>query len=85
MSDIGSLPGELIAYGADEVMIMDAPWFKDFNDHIYGEVMLDLVKKYKPEIVLIGRATSKRKVSCSSYFVGASYRTYCRLYIIRNR
>lgn len=48
----------LIAYGADEVLIMDEEWLNDFNDHIYGEVMLDLINEYKPEIVLIG-ATSK--------------------------
>ncbi len=62
-SDIGSLPKELVAYGADEVMIMDAPWLKDFNDHIYGEAMLDLVKKYKPEIVLIGATSNGRSLA----------------------
>ncbi len=54
---IKSMAEELIAYGADEVLAMDAPWLNEFNDNIYGEIIVDLIKKYKPEIVLIG-ATS---------------------------
>lgn len=61
--DIKHLSKELIAYGADEVLIMDATWLKDFNDHVYGEVMVDLVNKYKPEIVLIGATSNGRSLA----------------------
>lgn len=56
--NIEHLGKELIAYGADEVLLMDKEWLNDFNDHIYGEVMVELIEEEKPEIVLIG-ATSK--------------------------
>jgi len=62
-SGVKHLSKELIAYGADEVLIMDAPWLKDFNDHIYGEVMIELVEKYKPEIVLIGATSNGRSLA----------------------
>ena len=56
--NIELLSHELLAYGADKVLIMDEEWLKDFNDHIYGEAMTALINEYKPEIVLLG-ATSK--------------------------
>lgn len=62
-SDVKHLSKELIAYGADEVLIMDAIWLKDFNDHVYGEVMIDLIQKYKPEIVLIGATSNGRSLA----------------------
>lgn len=62
-SEIQHLSKELIPFGADEVVLMDAPWLKDFNDHVYGEVMVDLIKKYKPEIVLIGATSNGRSLA----------------------
>ncbi len=62
-SDIKHLSKELIAYGADEVLIMDTAWLRDFNDYVYGEVMIDLIKEYKPEIVLIGATSNGRSLA----------------------
>lgn len=56
--NIGFLARDLIAYGADQVIMMDEEWLGDFNDRIYGELITNLVKEHKPEIVLVG-ATSK--------------------------
>jgi electron transfer flavoprotein alpha subunit len=56
--NIEFLAHELIAHGADEVLVMDEEWLNDFNDYIYGEAMTALISEYKPEIVLVG-ATSK--------------------------
>jgi electron transfer flavoprotein alpha subunit len=56
--NIEFLARELIAHGADEVLVMDEEWLNDFNDYIYGEAMTALISEYKPEIVLVG-ATSK--------------------------
>jgi len=56
--NIGFLARDLIAYGADQVLMMDEEWLGDSNDRFYGELMTDLVKEHKPEIVLVG-ATSK--------------------------
>lgn len=61
--NIELLSKELIAYGADEVLVMDAPWLNDFNDHVYGEVMINLIGEYKPEIVLIGATSNGRSLA----------------------
>ncbi len=45
---------ELIPYGADKIYLVDDPLLKDFNDEIYSNILTDLIKKYKPEIVISG-------------------------------
>ncbi|MFA9424559.1 MAG: FAD-binding protein, partial [Sedimentibacter sp.] len=62
-NNIKHLANELIAFGADEVLIMDASWLNDFNDHVYGEVMVGLINEYKPEIVLIGATSNGRSLA----------------------
>jgi len=62
-NNIKNLSKDLIAYGADEVLVMDVQWLNDFNDHVYGEVMVDLINEYKPEIVLIGATSNGRSLA----------------------
>ena len=57
------LSKELVAYGADEVLMVDEEWLNDFNDHIYGETMVNLIEEYKPEIVLIGATAKGRSLA----------------------
>ena len=45
---------ELICYGADKVYIIDAPVLENFNDEVYGKVLIDLIREHKPEVVLSG-------------------------------
>jgi electron transfer flavoprotein alpha subunit len=71
-SEVKHLSKELIAYGADDVIIMDAEWLNDFNDHVYGELMIDLIKEYKPEIVLIGATSNGRSIAP---FISSTLRT----------
>lgn len=47
----------LIAHGADTVYLVEDPALKDFNDDPYALVLTELIREYKPEIVLCG-ATS---------------------------
>lgn len=61
--NVDNLSKELIAYGADSVFVIDEPWLKDFNDYVYGEVMIKLIKDYKPEIVLIGATSNGRSLA----------------------
>jgi electron transfer flavoprotein alpha subunit len=61
--NIENIASELIAYGADDVLIMNAPWLNDFNDHVYGELIVELVKDYKPEILLIGATSNGRSLA----------------------
>ncbi|MBU0581120.1 MAG: FAD-binding protein [Candidatus Margulisbacteria bacterium] len=47
----------LFAYGADTVYLVENPQLAEYNTDPYTDVLSDLIKKYKPEIVLTG-ATS---------------------------
>lgn len=53
-SNIESLAAELIAYGADQVMVIDAPGLDLYQNDTYSLVLAGLVKKYRPEAVLFG-------------------------------
>ncbi len=48
---------QLIAYGADKVYLMDAPALSSNQDDLYTKGLVELIEKYKPEIVIAG-ATS---------------------------
>jgi electron transfer flavoprotein alpha subunit len=49
---------ELIAAGADRCIVVDHEMLSHFNDEIYANILSDLAKKEKPEIILAG-ATPK--------------------------
>jgi len=48
---------QLISYGADKVYLLDDPALADHDEDIYTRTLADLVRRYKPEIILAG-ATS---------------------------
>jgi len=45
---------ELIKWGADRVYLCTDGTFKDFNDEPYAQLLSDLIREHKPEIVLAG-------------------------------
>ena len=45
---------ELGGYGADKVYVVDSPLLKEYTTDAYAKVITDLVKEYKPEVLLIG-------------------------------
>ncbi len=45
---------ELVAYGADKVFVVDDPSLAAFTDEVYGNLLSDLAKEHKPEIILAG-------------------------------
>ena len=51
---------ELIQRGADKVIVAQSPLLENFLDEPYTQVLIDLIKKYKPEIVLSGATTIGR-------------------------
>lgn len=53
----------LISYGADTVYLVDDPSLKDFNDESYADIFVQLIIKYKPEIVLMGATTYGRSLA----------------------
>jgi len=48
---------QLIMYGADKVYLVDTPALAHFQEDLYTRKLVELVQKYKPEIVIAG-ATS---------------------------
>ncbi len=53
----GTDEASLIAHGADKVYLVDAPEFANNPEDLCTQQLIDLVRQYKPEIVLAG-ATS---------------------------
>ena len=53
-SGLGDTADELIAYGADKVYQVDEPILEHFTDEAYGNVLEELIREHKPEIVLAG-------------------------------
>ncbi|MDD5603961.1 MAG: electron transfer flavoprotein subunit alpha [Eubacteriales bacterium] len=54
---------KLTAYGADIVYAVEDESLRDFNDDSYADIFVRLVKKYKPEIVLMGATTYGRSLA----------------------
>lgn len=52
----------LISYGADNVYLVDHPSLKNFNDESYTDIFVQLISRYKPEIVLMGATTYGRSL-----------------------
>ena len=53
----------LVAHGADKVYVVDHPSLKNYNDESYSGIFVQLIKQYKPEIVLIGATTYGRSLA----------------------
>jgi electron transfer flavoprotein alpha subunit len=58
--DIESACRELVSRGADKVYAVSDPSLENFHDESYASIMADLIKEYKPEIVLGGATTIGR-------------------------
>jgi len=48
--------------GADKIYLVDAPQLKNYQDDSYTKVLVELVKEYKPEILLCGATTIGRSL-----------------------
>ncbi|MBR6972327.1 MAG: electron transfer flavoprotein subunit alpha/FixB family protein [Bacteroidales bacterium] len=51
---------ELVAWGADKVIVMDAPELEHYLTEQYSQAMSQAIDKYKPSIVLLGATTIGR-------------------------
>ncbi len=61
--NVESMADDLGSYGADRVYICQAPALEHYRTEPYGDVIVELVKKYKPEIVLSGATTQGRDLA----------------------
>lgn len=69
---IAKIADSLKAYGADRVLYADEPWLLSFDDYVCGELMIRLIKLYRPEIVLIGATCRGRSMAP---YIASSLRT----------
>ncbi len=53
-SSMGEAAKELVVYGADIVYQVDDPALEFFTDETYGNILEDVVREQKPEVVLAG-------------------------------
>ncbi|MBW2467596.1 MAG: electron transfer flavoprotein subunit alpha [Deltaproteobacteria bacterium] len=53
-SGLGDAAKDLIAYGADAVYQVDDPALEYFTDEAYGNILEDVIREQKPEVVLAG-------------------------------
>ena len=56
---------EAIAYGCDEVHVIDHPLLKNYLSQTYGKALADLCAEVKPEILLIGATPLGRDLSAT--------------------
>lgn len=54
---------ELFYYGADRVILADSPQLENFLEEPYTEVMVEVIRRYKPAIVLLGATTIGRSLA----------------------
>ncbi len=63
-----SLAPKAIGYGADTVIIVDDPALKDYNTDIFTAAMCHLVRRYAPEVLMLGATNVGRdlgpRISC---------------------
>lgn len=57
---VEALAGEAIQYGADRVYVLDQPILQAYRNKPYYTAITALVKKYQPEVFLIGATTLGR-------------------------
>lgn len=60
-----SVAGECFAYGADVAYTVEDPVLADYRNDPYTKVFTQLVKTYKPEILLLGATTLGRDLAGS--------------------
>lgn len=53
----------LISYGADEVIVADAPELKDYLTEQFSQAVYQIIVKFKPSIVLFGATTIGRDLA----------------------
>lgn len=53
-SEVKALCTELAEYGADRIILVDDPELKEYRTEPYAHALAEVIKKYKPEIMLVG-------------------------------
>ena len=62
-SNISSLAGEVVAFGADKVYVVDHPLLEDYRTDSYVLAMERVVKQVMPQILLLGQTSIGRDLA----------------------
>ena len=62
-NNVGDLATKLIHCGADKIYLVEHPLLERYQTNSYAKVMLDLIHKYKPQIVLYGATITGRDLA----------------------
>ncbi len=62
-SGVRSLCGTLWEYGAQKVYLEEDPLLSELNEGIYADVITELVRRHRPEILLIGATVHGRAIA----------------------
>ncbi len=54
---------DFIKHGADEVIVVDQEELESYDPYVYGQVVVDLAKKYKPEVILVAGTMRGREMA----------------------
>ncbi|OWZ84071.1 electron transfer flavoprotein subunit alpha [Natranaerobius trueperi] len=60
---IKSKANEVFAYGADKLYLVQGSEYKNYNTKLYTHAMDNIIKTYKPEIVLFGATNNGRDLA----------------------
>ena len=61
--DLGDMPKELIAHGADEVIVVDDERLEEYRILPFAETFAQVIKKIDPEIALFAATTAGRELA----------------------
>jgi electron transfer flavoprotein alpha subunit len=64
--NVEAVAQEAISYGADRVFLVDDPTLARYRTDPYAAVLVDLVKRYKPEILILGASSRGRDLAGSA-------------------
>ena len=60
--DLDDQLDEVVWHGADNIYLVQAPELANFQDEPYTKILVELIKKYKPEIILCGASSIGRSL-----------------------
>ncbi len=82
--NVMNMTADLAAYGADKLYVVDHPGLAWFSDDIYGNVIVDIIRQYRPEIFLAGAtAIGRSLIPRVATMVGAGLTADCTELSIR--
>ncbi len=62
-NNVSEMAKEVASYGAEKVFLCQNPVLEHYRTEPYGEVIVSMVQKFKPEIILTGATTQGRDLA----------------------